>query len=149
MLAGACKREVVNQYQIQDVNLYTSASQKKNLKSDDQFISILYTDIYGKSITNKELQNLNRTYTSIGDKSLIIDVLIKSLLADAAADIPTKNSMHSDPKTFVEETYRRFLIRQPTQQESWFLENRIEKDSSLSPMDVYYAILTSEEYRYY
>ncbi|MDZ7847128.1 MAG: hypothetical protein U5L96_10355 [Owenweeksia sp.] len=47
LLAAAhisCKKEVVHQYEIEEVTLYTSASEKKNLKTDEQFIAILYTD---------------------------------------------------------------------------------------------------------
>ena len=46
LFGSACMREVVDQYQVNDINLYSSASEKKNLKTDEQFISILYTDLF-------------------------------------------------------------------------------------------------------
>lgn len=149
LMATGCHKEVVKQYQIEDVKLYSSASEKKNLKSDEQFISILYTDLYGKSISNQELVNMNQAYTSIGDKSLIIDILIKSLLSDSAAEVPTDTEMRQDVAKFIEETYKRFLVRKPTKQEQWFLSNQIAKNPSLKPVDIYYSLLTSDEYRYY
>ncbi len=149
VLSLSCQKEVVTQYQIRDVALYSSASEKKNLKSDEQFISIMYTDIFEKSITNEQLLSMNRAYTSIGDKSLIIDILIKGLLADQSAKIPSMAAMRAEPEKFVEETYKRFLIRLPSKQEEWFLVNQIANNSKLEPIDIYYAILTSDEYRYY
>lgn len=149
VLASSCKREVVKQYDINDVNLYTSASEKKNLKTDEQFISILYTDLFETSISNTKLQQLNQAYTSMGDKSLVIDILIKSLLADPGAMLPTEQDMRNEPEAFVEETYKKLLVRKPTAQEQWFLVNQIEKNTDLEPIDIYYAMLTSDEYRYY
>ncbi len=149
VLSTSCKKDMVTQYQIRDVELYSSASDKKNLKSDEQFISIMYTDIFEKSISNEQLLSMNKAYTSIGDKSLIIDILIKSLLADQSASIPTIAEMRADPETFVQDTYKRFLVRLPSKQEQWFLTNQIANNNKLEPIDIYYAVLTSEEYRYY
>ena len=144
-----CKQEVVEQYEINDVNLYSSASEKKNLKTDEQFISILYTDLFGRSIDNNELKKLNTAYSSMGDKFLVIDIMIRSMLSNSAAIVHTKNEMRARPDDFIEETYKRFLVRQPTEQEKWFLKDRIENNASLEPIDIYYALLTSDEYRYY
>ena len=92
---------------------------------------------------------MNQAYTSIGDKSLIIDILIKSLLSDSAAEVPTDTEMRQDVEKFIEETYKRFLVRKPTKQEQWFVSNQIAKNPSLKPVDIYYSLLTSDEYRYY
>lgn len=148
-LGSACKREVVDQYQVKDINLYSSASEKKNLKTDEQFISILYTDLFGKSIDNEELKKLNNAYTSLGDKSLVIDIMIRSMLSNSKASIATETTMRADPDAFITDTYKRFLVRKPTEQEKWFLRNKIENNTNLKPLDIYYALLTSDEYRYY
>ena len=148
-LLFSCQREVVEQYKLNDVNLYSSASEKKNLKTDEQFISILYTDLFGKSIDNEELKRLNKAYSSLGDKSLVIDIMIRSMLVNSDAIIADKNAMRARPEEFIEETYKRFLVRTPNEQEKWFLKNRIESNQELNPVDIYYALLTSDEYRYY
>lgn len=144
-----CKQEVIDQYQINDVNLYSSASEKKNLKTDEQFISILYTDLFGKSIDNTELKKLNTSYSSFGDKVLVIDLMIRSMLSNAKAIVATNTTMRARPDEFIVDTYKRFLVRKPTEQEKWFLKNKIETNEDLKPADVYYALLTSDEYRYY
>lgn len=149
MLATSCKKEVVTQYEINEVTLYASASEKKNLKSDEQFLSIMYTDITRQSISNDELSSMVRAYTSMGDKTLVIDVLTKSLLTLPQAEIADKDDMRKDVEGFIEETFKRFYIRKPTAQESWFLANQIEGDKDIGPIDIYYALLVSDEYRYY
>jgi hypothetical protein len=145
----SCKKEITNQYEIDDVTLYSNASEKKNLKNNEQFISVLYTDLFGKSISISELNALNSLYTSIGDKAVAIDLIIKSTLANENAIVPEKSEMKEDTDLFVNEAFKRFYIRKPSPQEKWFVVNKIDQDTSLQPVDIYYAILTSEEYRYY
>ena len=149
VLLTSCKREVVEVYEIDDINLYTSASEKKNLKTDEQFISILYTDLFAQSIDNTELNKLNTAYSSMGDKSLVIDIIIRGLLTNSNAIVSTNTEMRADPDLFIEETYKRFFVRKPNEQEKWFLRNKIQENPALKPVDVYYALLTSDEYRYY
>ena len=149
LLLVGCKQEVINQYEINDVNLYTSASEKKNLKTDEQFISILYTDLFGKSIDNNELKKLNTAYSSLGDKVLVIDIMIRSMLSNSQAIVSTNTQMRARPDDFIVETYKRFMVRQPTEQEKWFLRDRIKNNAAMKPIDIYYALLTSDEYRYY
>ena len=146
---AGCRQEKVEEYQVNDIDLYSSASEKKNLKTDEQFISILYTDLFGESINSTELKKLNRAYTSMGDKSLVIDIMIRGMLANPNAEVAAETSMRARPDEFIVATYKRFLVRQPTEQEKWFLRDKIEKNPELKPSDIYYALLTSDEYRYY
>ena len=70
-------------------------------------------------------------------------------MADQSANIPTIAEMRAEPETFVQDTYKRFLVRLPSKQEEWFLINQIANNNKLEPVDIYYAVLTSDEYRYY
>lgn len=145
----SCNKEVVNVYEIDRVDLYGSASEKKNLKNDEQFIAILFRDLFNESIGSDEMEVLFGTYASVGDKPLIIDEIIKSLLSQPEVEIATMAEMRNDPDGFVNDVFERFLIRKPTAQELWFLETQIAQNPDLKPVDIYYALLTSQEYRYY
>ncbi len=148
LLAG-CKKEQVNQYEIDEITLYSNASEKKNLKTDEQFLSILYSDLFDKSISAQEMSLLTRSYTALGDKALVIDMLTKTMLISPDANVPSPEQMHEHPEVFVEEAFKRFYIRKPNVQESWFFTNLIVQDTSIKPVDVYYSMLTADEYRYY
>lgn len=149
LISLSCNKEVVNVYEIDRVDLYGSASEKKNLKNDEQFIAILYRDLFNESIGSDEMEVLFATYASVGDKPLIIDEIIKSLLSQSEVEIATMAEMRDDPDGFINDVFERFLIRKPTAQEAWFLETQIAQNPDLKPVDVYYALLTSQEYRYY
>lgn len=149
LVISACETEVVNVYEVNRVELNGSASEKKNLKNDEQFIAILYRDLFNKNIDTESMDVLLETYSSFGDKPLIIDQIIKSMLGLPGIQVMTDSQMRADPKAFVNQLFEQFLVRKPTAQEQWFLENQIQQNPGLKAMDIYYAILTSEEYRYY
>lgn len=149
LLAVSCTKEEVKVFEVNPVTLYQSASEKSSLKSDDQFLAILFTDLYGKSISAQEMAVLVKAYSSFGDKSLVINMMTKSMLADPNSNKPSNADMRSDIASFVEEAFMRFYVRKPTEQERWFFINRIEQDTVLRPIDVYYVLITANEYRYY
>jgi hypothetical protein len=148
-LVLGCTKEEIKVYEVKPVTLYQSASEKSSLKSDDQFLAILFTDLYGKSISAQEMAILVKAYSSFGDKSLVINMMTKSMLADPSSSKPTDAAMRADVGAFVEETFMRFYVRKPTEQERWFFINRIEQDIQLRPIDIYYVLITANEYRYY
>lgn len=147
-LAG-CQKEEVKVFEVEQITLYNSASEKKNLKSDAQFLSILYTDLFGISITAQEMSILARSYNSFGDKSLVIDMLIRTMLVSGTAEVPSNTAMRADIEGFVAQAFKRFYVRNATAQEVWFFNNLIKNEPDLLPTDVYYALLTANEYRYY
>lgn len=149
MSLSSCIKEEIHVYEINEVELYSSASEKENLKTDEQFLSILYTDLFERSISNQQMERLYETYSSIGDKSLAVDMITKSLITSNSAKIPSDAEMRGDPKAFVEQAFKKFYVRKPTEQEVWFLKNQIEKNDELTAVDIYYAMLTADEYRYY
>ena len=47
------------------------------------------------------------------------------------------------------ELYQKFLNRYPNEFELWHMKNVIEENEDITPELVYFAIMTSNEYRYY
>lgn len=147
-LAG-CKKEYIYQFEVDDVDVTQAGAVKPNVKSDIEFISVAYTDLFGSIIPQNELDDLALAYAAFGDKKVIIDMIIRNFLNDPAVDIPSQTEMDADPDAFVEATYRKFYVRQPTEFEKWFVKDKINASQTLTPELVYYAFLTSNEYRYY
>ena len=50
---------------------------------------------------------------------------------------------------FVFETYKRFLIREPTEAEVTYFRNYITSDPNVSPELVYFSFALSNEYLFY
>lgn len=137
-----------NVYEINPVDVRQSGA-KGNLKSDLQFISIAYSDLFGKQISTSELNGLVSGYKAMGDKTLIIDLIIRNLLIKPGVVSVDQSSMQSDPESFIKVSFERFFVREPTEMETWFFANLINENSQFLPEDIYYALMRAEEYRYY
>lgn len=145
----ACKKQVVNEYELNPIHVSSQNGTKGNLKTDLQLITIMYADVFGKSISSEELKGLNQAYLSFGDKDIVIDRITQHFLTDAAADIPDNLYMRTNLDQFITDAYSRFYVRQPSEAELYFLKKAIQDNSKLTARDVYYAMLTAEEYKYY
>ncbi len=135
-------------YEITPVNVRQSG-EKGNLKSDIQFLSIAYSDLFGQQISTTELNSLLSGYNAVGDKTLIIDLIVRNLLVKPGIVKVDQATMQSDPEAFINITFKRFFIREPTEMEIWFFANLINENKQFLPEDIYYALMRAEEYRYY
>lgn len=145
----SCKKEKVYVYQVNDVEISQPGVEKPNVKTNTQFISITYTDLFGSNISQSALSDLETVYLSFGDKSVIEDLIIRNFLNEAGVNLPSEQEMIENPVSFVKEAYNRLFNREPNEYESWYLVNKINESSEVTPELFYYALLTSNEYRQY
>jgi hypothetical protein len=144
-----CKKENKTQYGITQQNIYSSAHEKTKLKTDQQFISVLYSNLFQKNISQGKANAIEQLVRSIGDKSLAYELIVSDFMNDPDVIIPTPESMRSDIPKFVDETFSRFYLRQPTEAEKQYFINFIETNSTITPELIYISFSTSDEYHYY
>ncbi len=149
LLLASCNREKRYIYEVEQQELYQNASEKRNLKTTTQFISIAYNDLFGSSITTEELNKFDITLQAFGDKAVLQDMIVKSLINRGGVQIVDNSTMRADIAAFCENTYLRFFNRKPTEFEAWKLKDLIEKNADITPKMVFYSLMTSDEYRYY
>ncbi len=150
-IATGCKKEPPASY-IYDVNNVTVSQDgvsKPNVKSTVEFISIAYSDLFGNTIDQATLTDLGTAYLAFGDKKLVEDLIIRNFLNTQGAEIPTVAEMNANVPLFIINTYKKFYNREPNEFELWQFTNLITTDTSVTPELVYYAFMTSNEYRYY
>lgn len=146
---SSCKKETIFVYGVEDVDVRRSGGNKQNLKNEIEFISIAYNDIFGSSPNQTILSRLSVIYLAFGDKKLLEDLIIKNMLNNPSAQIPTDAQMRADVEQFVREVYLRLYNRAPDEFELWKLKDFINSDPNLTVQQVYYAMMTADEYRYY
>jgi hypothetical protein len=148
---SSCKKDEKKEYTY-DLKLVTvkkDGNNKQNQKTTTEFISIAYSDIFGTTITSSKLVNLSLAYDAFGDKKLIEDLVVRNFLADTDAQIPSQSEMNANVEAFINSTYQKLLNRQPNEFELWNMKKIIQETPGITPELFYYAILTSNEYRYY
>ncbi len=164
VLFSACKKEIITTtntntqinekygftvYQLDTVNLYPTNAEKTKQKTSSQYVSILYSDLFQKTIPTNELFDLAEITLACGDKQLINDVVILSYLNRVDVIMPTDAYMNDNLETFIEETYIRFFSRKPNALEAKVLKNMIENDTEITVEMVYNSFMLSNEYLFY
>lgn len=149
LLAAGCKKEKVYTFEVDDVAVEQPGANKPNVKTDVEFISIAYTDLVGSTISPDDAEALGIAYASFGDKTVIIDMIIRNFLKDPSLNIPSEADMRADPDGFVRTAYQKLFVREPTEFEEWKMSRMIERDTSITPSMVYFSFMTSDEYRFY
>ena len=145
----SCTKEKSYLYEVEPITVEQDGSNKNNLKSDFEFISIAYSDLFGTTISRDDLVDLSLAYSSFGDRKLIEDMIIRNFLNDPSVNIPTSIQMRNDINLFINDTYKKLFNRAPNEFEAWYVVNLIENDTDITSEIVYYSFMTSNEYRYY
>ena len=155
---SSCKKEttVIKQpvvdnyiYGVNGENLYQSNVAKNKQKSSEQYISILYANLFQSSVPQSDLVELAEIRFSIGDKQSADELILNSFVNSGNVTIPTNNEMRADLDKFIEETYLRFFLRMPNAYEIFELKKEIEEDNEITPELIYQAFALSNEYKFY
>jgi len=148
LLFSACKKEYDVVYGVNKTKAIQNATKDK-LKSDEQFIAVLYANLFGKGISVKDMTSIQQLVTSIGDKKLAYELIVSDFMNDPAVILPSATEMRTNPDKFIDDTYQRFFVRNPTQLEREWWKNYIKNHSSVTPELVYISFSTSNEFFHY
>jgi len=147
---AACKKDVAqDQYEVNPVKLYPSIGAKNKNKTQEQYVSILYTNLFQRALSGNQLVEIIDCLESIGDKELGREVLISNFMNDSEVVLPSDSVMRANPDVFTEQTYERFFVRKPSEAEKTWFRNFIEANPQLSAEMIYFAFALSNEYLYY
>ena len=122
---------------------------KDKLKSPAQYISILYANLFQQALSANELVEITRCIESIGDKEVAHEIILSNFMNKSGVTLPSDSLMRSDLNGFIEETYKRFYVRDITEAEREFFLNFFESHPDLTVEMVYYAFSLSNEYQFY
>ena len=147
LLAGC--REDTDLYTVNDVSILPINSEKDKPKTSGQYISILYTNLFQEAIGPNRMLEAQKAIESIGDKQVAYDILVSKYMNDPRVKLPSDSIMRNHTEEFVRETYKRFLVRQPTEAELKWMMNYIDSRPNLTPELVYFAFATSNEHFHY
>ena len=147
--AFGCTKEKKYQYEVDPVTIGQEGAAKTNSKSTTEFISIAYSDLYGTNIPQSKLINLSIAYSSFGDLKVIEERIISNFLNDSNAVIPSQISVNGDTTQFIINAYKKFFNRNPNEFEKQHWKELIKSDLNIKPITFYFAMMTSDEYRFY
>ncbi|MCF8463534.1 MAG: hypothetical protein K9G41_01730 [Flavobacteriales bacterium] len=147
LLAAGCQKEKL--YEVNEETILPPNANKTKLKSDQQYIAILYANLFQTALSSDDLFEASECVQSIGDKDLVHEVLISNYMNSGGVILPTNAEMRADVDAFLTETYNRFLVRNPTEAERQYFKNYINTHPNVRPELVYFSFALSDEYQYY
>lgn len=154
----SCTKETITQntpvvdeylYEINGETLYQSNLEKDKEKSSEQYVSILFTNLFQTTVPQDDLFELAEIRTATGDKQLADELLLNGMVNNDQVIIPSGELMRFDPETFIRQTFNRFYLREPTPYEMIELKKIIEDDPFIEPEIIYQAFALSNEYKFY
>ena len=143
-----CKQKQVA-YEVNPVGVAPPNANKTKLKTEEQYIAILYANLFQKALSANELLDIVDVIASVGDKDLVHEVLISNFMNKPDVILPGNQEMRADIDGFIVETYHRFLVRPPSEAEKTWFRNFIESHPDLSAELVYFSFALSNEYLFY
>ncbi|MBL7811893.1 MAG: hypothetical protein JNL57_06680 [Bacteroidetes bacterium] len=149
LLLNGCKKETIVNYEVNKEPVYEDKARKTKRKSDAEYISILYTNLYQTPISPSQLYKTQSVIYSIGDHNVASEMVLSNYFNTSGLKIPADSYMRSNLDTFITETYKRFYLRYPSEGEKAFFKNYIGNNSNVSVEMVYTAFAVSDEYQYY
>ena len=149
VLIGFSSCEKDKEYQVNEETILPPNANKTKLKSDQQYIAILYANLFQTALSSDNLFEASECIQSIGDKTLAHEVLISNYMNKPDVILPTNEEMRANLDVFITETYNRFLVRNPTEAERQYFKNYINTHPNVRPELVYFSFALSNEYQYY
>jgi hypothetical protein len=148
LLPNGCTKED-DSYLVNNEVLLPANAFKNKLKTDQQYAAILHANLFQEALSANELYDIAQCIESIGDKEVAREVLISNFMNKQGVQMPLDSVMRADIDGFVFDTYKRFLVREPTEAEITFFRNYILSDPNVTPELVYFSFSLSNEYMFY
>ena len=150
LLFSSCKEKTYI-YEVNDILVTPNNAEKDKQKTTEQYLSILYANLYQKALSPNQLVNLSDIIASIGDKQVAYETVVAKMMSDSEvrALLPTAEEMRNDIELFIKNTYQRFFVRFPTEAEKTYWVNYIESHPNITPEHIYFAFATCDEYYFY
>ncbi len=142
-----CRKDDI--YELNEINASSYNANKNKLKSTNQYIAILHANLFQQALSANELVEISRCIESIGDKHVAHEIVLSNFMNKQGVFIPSDSLMRYDLDLFIEETYKRFFVRDITEAEREFFINFFESNPNVSAEMVYTAFSLANEYQYY
>ena len=148
VFATSCKKDDII-YDVNQVNATSYNANKNKLKTISQYISILYANLFQKALSANELVEITNCIESIGDKEVAHEIILSNFMSKSGVTMPSDSLMRTDINAFIEQTYKRFYVRDLTEAEREFFLNFFASHPDVSVEMVYSAFSLSNEYQFY
>lgn len=144
-----CKKAEEDVFEVNQVQVKPPNANKQKEKTAEQYVAILYTNLFQKGISVNLLVDYTEAIMSMGDKRLAHEILVSSFMNNPAVIIPSDTYMREQTDLFLDEAYHRFYVRPITEAERTYLTNYINNNPDVKAEHLYVSFALSNEYLFY
>lgn len=150
----SCKKETSSTvYELEDVSALPASAGKIKLKSEEQYVAVLYANFFQKAISISRLKQTTDAIYSVGDKQLAYEMVVSNFMNDTDIKLPSDSVLNfgsvAEMDAFLNETYTRFYVRPISEAEkAWFI-NYLNNNKDVTVELIYAAFALSNEYQFY
>lgn len=145
----SCKKERRINYEVIDQAANDIIIDKNKAKTETQYISILYSNLFQKALPINQLVSTQNVIQSVGDRSLVYEIILSNYMNTPGTVLPTDSFMKANPEQFIINTYKRFYLRIPSELEKSFFLNYFASNPAVTPELVFTSFAASDEYLFY
>tara|TARA_R110001592_G_scaffold359340_3_gene665738 strand:+ start:103035 stop:103553 length:519 start_codon:yes stop_codon:yes gene_type:complete len=150
----ACKKETSNTvYELEDISALPASAGKIKLKSEEQYVAVLYANFFQKAISIDRLKQTTDAIYSVGDKQLAYEMVVSNFMNDTDINIPSDSVLtfgsEAELEEFLNETYKRFYVRPISEAEKQWFKNYLTNNKDVTVELIYAAFALSNEYQFY
>lgn len=149
LMLVSCTKEKRVKYEVVNQTANDIIINKSKAKTETQFISILYANLFQQALPINELIATQNVIQSVGDRALVYEIILSNYMNQNGTVLPTTAEMKANPEQFIIDTYKRFYLRIPSELEKSFFLNYFESTPNVTPELVYTSFAASDEYLFY
>lgn len=150
VISGCKKKEDFNEiYELDEFNALPPNSGKIKEKTNEQYVSILYSNLFQEAISTGELSEIIKAMYSVGDQQLAREMVVNTFMKNPKLKLPTEQYMRGQTSKFLDETYKRFMIRNVSEAERKWFQIYITNNPEVTVQEIYMAFALSNEYLVY
>ena len=145
-------------YELEQISALPPSAGKIKLKTEEQYVAVLYANLFQKAISVNELRQITDAIYSVGDKQLAYEMVVSNFMNREGIELPNDSVIHfgteAEIDKFLNDTYERFYVRPISEAEKLWFKNYFKNSDEEIPQKVklehvYMAFALSNEYQYY
>jgi len=150
LVSGCKKKEDFEEiYELDEFNALPPNSDKIKEKTNEQYVSILYSNLFQEAISTAQLNEILKAMYSVGDQQLAREMVVNTFMKNPKLKLPDNAYMRDNVSKFLDETYKRFMIRNVSEAERKWFELYIQNHPEVTVEEIFMAFALSNEYLVY
>ena len=150
LVSGCKKKEDFEEiYELDEFSALPPNSGKIKEKTNEQYVSILYANLFQEAISSAQLNSILKAMYSVGDQQLAREMVVNTFMKNPKLKLPENTYMHGNTSKFLDETYKRFMIRNVSEAERKWFQLYIGDHPEVTVEEIFMAFALSNEYLVY